>query len=340
MINSITQEEMNSTILDSIGEAVILVDPNGRIIRNCNSVTEELFGYSKEELIGEKTSILHVSKEHFEKFGEVSESVLEQTGVYEGEFQMQRKDGRIIDTYNTVSALRKEAGWDKGVVSVIRDITEQKETERQLQSHKKERSILLAEVHHRVKNNLAIIAGLLYMQIESSVDNNVIESLKTSYCRLQSIAQVHEQLYKEAEMDANISLCTYLNEMADSINHIIILPNKTISIDIQCNKISIPLIQAVPLGLLISELLVNAYKHAFKNQDGGHIMITSILTDDQLVLKVSDNGTGLPEGFSLNSDNIGMSIIKSLTQQLEGELSYETAPGEGTTFRLSFEVQK
>jgi len=334
----ITHEEMNSAILDSIGEAVIIVDPSGRTIRNCNSVTEDLFGYSKSELIGRKTSILHVSREHYEQFGEESEKVLNRGEVYKGEFQMQRKDGSIIDTYHTVSSLNNEEGWEEGVVSVIRDITDQKETEKKLQSHVKERSILLAEMHHRVKNNLAVIAGLLYIQIEASVNEAVVESLKTSYCRLQSIAQVHEQLYKDAELDANISLVSYLHQMAENVDEIIILPGKTITVDVQCQDITIPLMQAVPLGLLLSELLVNAYKHAFEERENGQIQISCDVKNDHLNIEVSDDGIGLPEGFSLDSGSIGMEIVQTLIEQLDGQLLYTSEAGEGTTFTVSFTV--
>lgn len=339
MINSITQQDMKNAILDSIGEAVILVDPNGRIIKNCNSVTEELFGYTQEELIGKETSILHVNREHYEHFGSESERVLKTSQVYKGEFKMKRKDGGILHTYHTVSSLNEGLGWEDGVVSVIRDISAQKQAERELMNHKKEKSILLAEVHHRVKNNLAIIAGLLYMQIESSVNKSVVESLKTSYCRLQSIAQVHEQLYKEAELDSNISLCTYLHEMAESVDNIILLPEKTIKIDIDCDSLTIPLVQAVPLGLLVSELLVNSFKHAFRKRKKGTVKIVSKMREYKLLLKVSDNGVGLPEEFSLDSGSIGMSIIKTLSQQLEGDLTYASEPGEGTTFSISFTVE-
>ncbi len=333
-----SQDEMNSAILNSIGEAVIIVDPSGRIIRNCNSVTEDLFGYSKSELIGQKTSILHVSREHYEKFGEESEEVLNRGEVYKGEFQMKRKDGSTIDTYHTVSSLNKEQGWEEGVVSVIRDITDQKETEKQLQSHVKERAILLAEVHHRVKNNLAVIAGLLYIQIEASVNEAVVESLKTSYCRLQSIAQVHEQLYKDAELDANISLISYLHQMAENVDEIIILPGKTITVDIQCQDFTIPLMQAVPLGLLLSELLVNAYKHAFEGRERGQIQISCDVKKDHLNIEVSDDGIGLPKGFSLDSGSIGMEIVQTLKEQLDGHLLYSSHAGEGTTFTISFNI--
>jgi len=174
MLNSIKNPvEMNSAILDSIGEAVIIIDPADRTIKNCNSVTEDLFGYSKSELIGQKTSILHLSRENYEIFGKESEVVLNRGEIYRGESQMKRKDGSVIETYHTVSALHKDRGWEEGVVSVIRDITEQKEDKNQLRKNLQERSILLAEMHHRVKNNLAIIASLLYIQIEASVDKGV-----------------------------------------------------------------------------------------------------------------------------------------------------------------------
>jgi two-component sensor histidine kinase len=191
-------------------------------------------------------------------------------------------------------------------------------------------------MHHRVKNNLAIIAGLLYMQIEASVDEKVVESLKTSYCRLQSIAQVHEQLYKKAEMDANISLDSYLHQMAESVDEVIILPDKNITIDIDCGSITIPLLQAVPRGLLLSELLVNAYKHAFEGKKEGYIQIKAGFKQDQLMIKISDDGIGLPKDFSMESSSIGLGIVQTLAKQLDADFSYSSKPGKGTTFSVSF----
>lgn len=332
------EEEVHDVILDSIGEAVIIVDPEERTIMHCNLATESVFGYGKEELIGLNTSILHVNREYYHQFGEKSKAILRKGKVFKGEFQMKRKDGTVIETFHTVSILQKERGWKGGVVSVIRDITDQKRAEQQMNRNLREKTILLAEMHHRVKNNLAVMAGLLYMQIEASVSEEVKSSLTTSYCRLQSIAIVHEQLYQKAEQDAFIYLDTYLIQLLENIDQIIELPEKEVTVGIDSDHISIPLIQAVSMGLLLSELLVNAYQHAFTDRDKGHVHITAILKKNHLHLDVSDNGTGLPADFSLDSPSMGITIIKNLVQQLNAEISYTTGAGEGTTFRISFEL--
>ncbi len=135
--NSESTEKILDAVLASMGEAVIVVDPNKRTIVHCNAAAERLFGYDRQELIGMKTRDLHVDQEHYERFGRKGEPVLEKGEVFETEYRMKRKDGTIIDTHNTVSPIREELGWEAGVVSIIRDITEQKEGERNLKNERR-----------------------------------------------------------------------------------------------------------------------------------------------------------------------------------------------------------
>jgi PAS domain S-box-containing protein len=132
--NSESSENILDAVLASMGEAVVIVNPDERTIVNCNEAAVQLFGYEKQELVGKKTRTLHIDQEHFERFGQISEPVLNRGEVFETEYRMKRKDGAIIDTYNTVSSIQQELGWEAGVVSIIRDITEQKEAERNLQN--------------------------------------------------------------------------------------------------------------------------------------------------------------------------------------------------------------
>jgi len=118
--------------LQSLEEAVIVVDPSDRRIVTCNAATERIFGYAKEELIGQSTERLHLSAQAYERFGEISEAALAEEGVYTGEHRMQRKDGQIIHTAHTVTPLQGTE-WTRGVVSVIRDITDRKQAEQALQ---------------------------------------------------------------------------------------------------------------------------------------------------------------------------------------------------------------
>lgn len=119
--------------LDSLTEAVFIIGPPHRqVVQACNLAVEDVFGYKPEELEGETTQILHVDRESFLEFGEISETILEEQGTFETEYKMRRKDGSVIDTLNTVTVLHEEEGWQGGVVSVVRDISERKSVERTL----------------------------------------------------------------------------------------------------------------------------------------------------------------------------------------------------------------
>ena len=120
---------------ESLSEVVVVVDPSEREIIACNAAVEEVFGYEKEELIGESTQKLHKSPEAYERFATIGEPILEEEGLFRHEYQMQRKDGQLIETEHVVTPLQDE-NWPGGVVSVIRDITEQKTTERELQEER------------------------------------------------------------------------------------------------------------------------------------------------------------------------------------------------------------
>ncbi|HET58459.1 MAG TPA: PAS domain S-box protein [Deltaproteobacteria bacterium] len=117
-------QELTSATLASVGEAVLVIDPAKRVILECNRAAEDIFGYTKEELIGHSTEMIHLNRESFEEFGKNSEPVLDETGIYRTETRMKRKDGSVIDTENVVSIMSKRLGFMRGVVSVVRDVTE------------------------------------------------------------------------------------------------------------------------------------------------------------------------------------------------------------------------
>jgi len=134
----ISEEKLRAT-LNSLTEAVFVIGPPHReVVEVCNLAVKDVFGYEPEELEGGTTEKLHISHESFQKFGEISEAFLEEHDEFEIEYQMRRKDGTVIDTLNTVTVLYEEKGWQGGVVSVVRDITERKEVERTLRETQQE----------------------------------------------------------------------------------------------------------------------------------------------------------------------------------------------------------
>lgn len=334
-------ERFLSAVLASIGEAVLLIDPGERTIVNCNEAAEKIFGYEKEELKGRKTEILHVDREHFENFGLMSEPVLDRGGVYRTEYRMKRKDGSLFFTANTVSPTHATLGWKAEVVSVVRDITETREKEerifeeqKKLEKALRERETLMQEVHHRVKNNLNVMVSLLNLQ---SNEINSVEkarkALKESSNRIYSMALVHESMYKTHNL-SEVRMDNYLRSMVDqlksSTNH-----SKMVEYHLSLDEVLLDITTAIPCGIILNELIVNAQEHAFKEQEGGRIDILLKQKDDVTVeIGMKDNGVGLPDGFVLEkASSLGFNLVKVLIDQINGSIQYDY--NEGAVFTLS-----
>jgi two-component sensor histidine kinase len=199
----------------------------------------------------------------------------------------------------------------------------------------KEKALLLQEIHHRVKNNLQIIYGLLGMQSNRSQSAEVKENLLEIQKRIYSIALVHEELYR-SENFLTIDVAKYCKKLCDSLGNINGHEKQVLyEFDLQ-DGILITIDQATPLGLFLNEVLVNAYKHAFKNSDKqGVISVKLSSTTDEFVLEVKDNGPGLIEDTNLTSgkEKLGSKLIKGLSQQLKGVLEKESK--EGVLVRLT-----
>jgi len=194
-----------------------------------------------------------------------------------------------------------------------------------------EQNILLKEVHHRVKNNLQIIASILDLQ-NTEINNKKLKNiLEDGQNRIQSIALIHQQLY-QSENISDISIDSYINTL---INHIATSnSNPNICFKINTNNIRFSINTAVPLGLIINELITNIYKHAFNKFEKGNVFIEITKTTSHLFkLIISDNGKGLPRDFNLLSNkSLGLKLVKILTHQLKGKIKI----AKNATFIIEF----
>ncbi|MDZ7682251.1 MAG: histidine kinase dimerization/phosphoacceptor domain -containing protein [Fodinibius sp.] len=187
-------------------------------------------------------------------------------------------------------------------------------------SHWKKKQVLLKEIRHRVKNNLAIISGFLQLQAFEIEEEKTIEVLNDSRLRIQSIAIVHEMLYQSKNF-ADISFETCVERLIDTVKKTLPLDHQYINLEIDAGDVSLDMNQAIPCAILINELVTNAFKHAFGEQEEGTIWVELSERDNHITVIVRDDGVGLPENFSVKEHStIGMNLIKTLTQQLEGTL--------------------
>jgi two-component sensor histidine kinase/sensor domain CHASE-containing protein len=218
---------------------------------------------------------------------------------------------------------------DDEVLAVVKDITEIKQAEEM-----RRKDILLKEVHHRVKNNLQIISSMLRLQSRKFTDKETIEAFRKSQNRAKSMAIAHEKLYQSRDLE-NIELSSYIETLTKYLLNTYGCDPENIKIDIKIKNITQDIDTAIPLGLIINEIVSNSLKHAFKDHKGEIFVEIVPDVDGQYMLTIRDNGIGFPEDLNfMNTDSLGMQLVVSLVEQIEG--SIELIRGNGTEFRIKF----
>ncbi|MGK7371742.1 MAG: histidine kinase dimerization/phosphoacceptor domain -containing protein, partial [Candidatus Halalkalibacterium sp. M3_1C_030] len=298
-------------IIESMADSLVVTDASG-IIQRVNSSTIELLGYDEDELKGKPLPSLFSDPELIDKYLEAADAVENREAEY------LKKDGGTIPISLSLGTIHDAEGEKQGIVSVASDITKRKEAEEQITKSLKEKEILLSEIHHRVKNNLAVISGLLQMQIWETQDTAAETALKDSQLRVQSIALVHEKLYQSENL-SYIQFDYYIRDLLQAISSTYMDSHVSVNIKTELEDIILNINQAIPCSLLLNELIVNAYKHAFDTETGGNIYVRTLKKDDTIYLYVKDDGMGLPPDFDLDeASSLGMTLINTLTQQLNG----------------------
>jgi two-component sensor histidine kinase/PAS domain-containing protein len=221
------------------------------------------------------------------------------------------------------------------VMVIVQDISKKMELEELKQKSTEQKDILLREIHHRVKNNLAIVISLLSLQMRKNDNPEIVRTIRDIELRIRSMALIHEFLYKSDNLD-RIPLATYIRSLAMLISGTYCPPHVQIVNDLEPVDVSIE--TAMPLGLITNELLTNSCKYGYPDQRIGTISIKLGRSDghpDKYRLCVTDDGIGLPEGFSVEQESsLGMFIVRILVEQLNAQLTIVNK--KGTSFTIDF----
>jgi len=198
----------------------------------------------------------------------------------------------------------------------------------------KEKELLLHEIHHRVKNNLAIVSGLIDLQFENTQDPGARKVLENTQSRIQSMAIVHDKLYQTSAL-SDIDMEVYLGELARTIHETFSNRHKEVELELDIDPVKLQVDQAIPCGLLVNELMVNAYKHAFDEVEEGTLYIGLSSTDGRLNLEIKDNGKGMPDDFDMDqTDSLGMILVQTFASQLGAEVELENDGGSRFIFQF------
>jgi PAS domain S-box-containing protein len=226
-----------------------------------------------------------------------------------------------------------EQNWRRVVLSLF-DTTAFKSAERDLRSSLREKDVLLKEVHHRVKNNLQVISSLLSLQAMQMLDPDVRNRLLESQNRIQAIALVHEKLYRSEQL-SHIAFGEYAEALVSDLAHVHSASERSIKTLLQMDEVRLGVDAAIPCGLMLNELVSNAFKHAFAGAASGTIEVRLTRANRRLTLTVADDGIGLPPGLEpRRSATLGFDLVFTFAEQLEADVKIET--GAGTRVIISF----
>jgi PAS domain S-box-containing protein len=314
---------------EHVGAAISMVR-NGEYLE-VNPGFEKITGYSREELIGSTSRQLGFFTPS--QRDEMLYQIRKKGRLYGEELVFRNKSGEdrtIIFSIGPVHIRNEEC-----LLATMVDITERKIAETKIMKALKEKEILVREVHHRVKNNMAVIASLLNMQSQFAKDSYHEGMFHDCQARIRSMSLVHEMLYRSdnlSEIDAREYVSRLVNQVASSLT----ILGQRISLNHDIEEISISLNKAISLGFILTELISNCYKHAFKGESTGSILVSlRRLNEKELELKVRDNGSGLPRDIDpANPLTLGLDLVDTFVRQLNGEMKVKGR--EGTEILISF----
>ena len=329
-------EKNYRSIFENTGTAMIIAEED-MTISLVNKTFENILKQEKGEIEGKLNWINMLVPEDREKikgYHENHEKVNNSDIIpktYEAKVNIEGENKNFIATFDFIPGTRKS------LISLI-DITDRKIAEELLNKSLKEKELLLREIHHRVKNSLQIISSLLSLQSSEIDDEEIIERYKESENRIHTIALIHESLYNSTDI-SNINFENYVHILVMDIIHSYNVDTNRIKTILEIGEYELGIETAIPLGLIINELVSNSLKHAFKENITGELKIILEKDNDIYTLTVKDDGIGLPADFDFeNTSSLGMLLVNSLVNQLEGEIMVNS--NGGTIIRINFKELK
>ena len=314
--------------VESAPTAMLMVDERGMIVA-VNAETERLFGYGRDELVNRPIETL-MPEQYRSGHPHLRKGYLERPKVHMmargRDLHAQHKDGSQFPAEISLNPVQTEAGLF--VLASITDLTERKAHEAYIKTALEEKEVLLREVYHRVKNNLQVIQSLLSLRSRNLPDGLARSVMLESVQRVRAMALVHEKLYQSENLERIVVpdyVSSLFRQLMDAYGR---QPSQVaVRLNQDIAAVNIGLERAVPLGLLLTELISNCLKHGFADGRSGEVTVTLREEGGGLRLTVADNGVGLALGQNpLEGKTLGLTLVQSLAQQLNGKIDLRTGP--------------
>jgi len=319
----ITRELLSSKrhaeiIIENMAEGILEVTQTGDIISANRSVIS-ILGEREETLLGQNLNELV-----FRINGVASTGILSrlQSGtlpadaaIFRGERQLGVKPLSVEDEHRATT------------IVLVTDITEQMRSQAEIKRSLSEKEVLLKEVHHRVKNNLAMVASLITLQSEYLKNRHDVEVFEQIRDRISSISLVHEQLYLSEDL-TKVDFAAYVKQLTANLLQSVLSGPKRIELQIEVDEARLDINTAIPLGLIIAELFTNAVKYAFKGRMHGAVTVRLERRESTYVLMVGDDGVGLPKDINpRTATTLGFQLVHALALQLNARVTVKRHRG-------------
>ncbi len=329
----ITRELLSSKrhaeiILENMSEGILEVTEHGDII-SANQSVVSILGEGEETLLGRNFDELA-----FRVNGASTTGILSRlrAGAFDDDAAIFLGERRLA-----IKLLPVEDNHRATTIVLIADVTEQKRTELEIKRSLHEKEVLLKEVHHRVKNNLAMVASLISLQSQSLKNRHDLEVFEQIRDRINSISLVHEQLYLSEDL-TQVDFGGYVRQLTANLLQSVLSGPKHIELSIEVAEVKLDINTAIPLGLIISELFTNAVKYAFKGRTHGAVTVRLDRQESSFTLRVTDDGIGLPGKINpRTATTLGFQLVSALALQLNAKISVKRQ--RGTTVAIQFPAQ-
>lgn len=334
-VSQLDGQYMLDQILDTADLGICVTNDEGKFVK-VNHTYCTIHGYSEQELIGRPFTL--VFPEEIRKYAATlhHEYLIGNTEEGSGEWKIRNKSGNHKDVSITVGRLIGEDGC-RFRIATVTDISQRKLDVHNLTQALQEKDTYAREIHHRVKNNMNIMSGLLYLQAEKVRDQAPVYNLfQESINRIKTLAIIHEQLYRHDNY-TQIDLKEYVHSLVGNVKATYRDNAAGVRITQKVTNASLDVDKAIACGLIINEVLSNAFKYAFDRASTSAkcVNINAYTQDHYVYVTIADNGVGLPDEIDLQtSTTLGYQLINNLTQQLNGELKISRR--NGTRVSLQF----
>lgn len=321
-----TSELRFRSVAQTANDAIVSYDDAG-VVSGWNRGAKTIFGFDEGDILGRSLGLIvpDPSPSGGSPAGFPGDFLTDIAGKTR-EFAGLRKSGEIFPVEVSIAAWKN--GGSAFFTAIMRDVTAHKKAQHVLTASLREKEAMLKEIHHRVKNNLQMVSSLLHLQSEKIRDPSLLAIFLESQNRVRSMAIIHECLYESPDL-AHLDFSDYVEKLTDNLLRTYSLhPEKNV-LRLSVDRVALDLDVAIPCGLIITELVSNALKYAYPEGQEGLIHVKfRVLPENRYELTVADEGVGLPGPLNFDSiDSLGLRLVQILTEQLEGRIRVENAPG-------------